>query len=107
MKPVIRRRRAKQDAEEAASYYVAEAGDGVAESFIAAVEHALDRIAHYPASGTLRYAHIVALPGLRAWPLKHFPYLIFYIDHDDRVDVWRVLRHSPDIEALPSESGNS
>jgi toxin ParE1/3/4 len=31
------------------------------------------------------------LPGLRFWPLTRYPHLVFYIEMDDHVDVWRVL----------------
>lgn len=38
-----------------------------------------------------RYAHELNLPGLRTWPLTRYPHLVFYIEHPDHVDVWRVL----------------
>jgi toxin ParE1/3/4 len=38
-----------------------------------------------------RYAHELDLPGLLCWPLKRYPYLVFYVERDDHIDVWRVL----------------
>lgn len=37
------------------------------------------------------------LEGLRLWPVNGFPYLIFYIERETQVDVWRAAcaaRHS-------------
>ena len=50
------------------------------------------------ATGSHRYAHELSLPGLRFWPLTRYPHLVFYIEMDDHIDMWRVLhgeRHIP------------
>jgi len=39
------------------------------------------------------------LPGLRFWPLTHYPHLVFYMEADDHIDVWRVLHGEQDIPA--------
>jgi toxin ParE1/3/4 len=41
---------------------------------------------------------------LRSWPLTRFPYLVFYFERDDCVDVWRVLQAQRDIPAWINES---
>ena len=69
VKPVVRRRRARQDVEAAAGYYAAEADETVVVNFIAAMEQALDHISHHPASGSPRYAQGLDLPDLRVWPV--------------------------------------
>jgi hypothetical protein len=33
------------------------------------------------------------------WPIRRFPYLIFYIEQPDALDVWRVLHGQRDIPA--------
>jgi toxin ParE1/3/4 len=33
------------------------------------------------------------------WPVRRFPYLIFYLETEDRVDVWRPLHNRRDIPA--------
>jgi toxin ParE1/3/4 len=99
VKPVIPRERARCDVDEAIDYYLAEADEKVALGFIDALERAYAHIARQPASGSPRYAHALDLPGLRSWPLKHYPYLVFYVEHDDHVDVWRVLHGERDIPA--------
>jgi toxin ParE1/3/4 len=47
--------------------------------------------------GSPRYAYELGLEGVRAWPLRRFPYLIFYIEKPDALDVWRVLHGQRDI----------
>ncbi len=39
------------------------------------------------------------LPGLRCWRLETVPYLVFYLDSGETVDVWRVLHAHRDIPA--------
>ena len=96
-KPVVPRARARQDVDDALTYYLQEAGDDVALRFIEALEAAYWHLSTHPASGSLRYAYELDLPGLRAWPLRGFPWLVFYAEADQHVDVWRVLHGSRDI----------
>jgi toxin ParE1/3/4 len=39
------------------------------------------------------------LPGLRFWPLKRYPYFVFYLERETHIDVWRVLHAERDIPA--------
>lgn len=96
---VIRRRIARVDIEEAATYYLDTAGWAVAEQFVAGVETALSRAAAHPAAGSPRYAGPLNRPGLRFWPIKGYPYLVFYLDRGEWLDVWRVLHAERDIPA--------
>ena len=77
--------------------------EAVALGFIDSLERAYGRIARHPATGSPRYAHELSLPWLRAWPLTRFPYLVFYIEHPDHIDVWRVLHGQRDILAWMQE----
>lgn len=43
------------------------------------------------------YAYELGLPGLRSWPLRRYPHLIFYLDRDDHVEIWRVINGMQDI----------
>ncbi|MGB8149528.1 MAG: type II toxin-antitoxin system RelE/ParE family toxin [Azonexus sp.] len=45
----------------------------------------------------MQYAHELSLPDLRFWPLKRFPYLVFYVERESHIDVWRVLHGKRDI----------
>ena len=96
-KPVIPRERANRDIDEAVDHYLAEAGEKTALGFINALERAYRHISRHPATGSPRYAHELDLPGLRSWPLKRYPYLVFYVERDDHLDIWRVLHGERDI----------
>ncbi len=98
-KRVVLRERADRDADEAVEHYLREAGERIALGFVDALERACAHIARHPAAGSSRHAHELNLPGLRAWPLKRYPYLLFYVERDDHVDVWRLLRAERDIPA--------
>jgi toxin ParE1/3/4 len=54
--------------------------------------------------GSPQHAHELNLPGLRFWPLTRFPYLGFYFERSDVVDVWRVLHAKRDTLAWMSGS---
>lgn len=98
-KPVIPGAVANRDVEAAIDYYLVEAAPGVALGFIDALEAAFARLSGQPISGSPRYAHEIDLPGLRVWPLRGYPYLIFYRETPEMVAVWRVLHGSRDIPA--------
>ena len=98
-KPVIPRQHARRDTEEAVDHYLAIAGAKTALRLIDALQRAYAQIARHPGSGSPRYAQELGLAGLRSWPLKRFPYLVFYVERDDHIDVWRVLHGERDIPA--------
>ena len=98
-KPVVPRAQARLDVEQAIDWYAGEAREQVAIGFVDAVERAWHAIAANPATGSPRYAHELNLPGLRSQRLKRYPYLVFYIDRGDHVDIWRVLHAQRDIPA--------
>lgn len=104
-KPVIPRELAKRDVDEAIDYYLGEHADAGALGFVAALEQAYAHISRHPASGATRYAVELNLPGLRTWPLKRYPFLVFYVEHADHVDVWRVLHGHRDIPEWMRETG--
>lgn len=102
-KPVVARSEANRDIAQAVRHYRTEGGEDVALGFVEALERAFAHIAGHPASGSPRYAHELDLPGLRAWPLKRYPYLVFYAEGADGVEVWRVLQAGRDIPAWIGE----
>lgn len=103
IKPVVPRALATRDVAEAVAYYLNEGTVQAALDFIAALELAYEHIGRHPGSGTSRYAHEVDIPGLRCWPLSRFPYLVFYVERQDHVDVWRILHGRRDIPAWMQE----
>jgi len=103
-KPVVPREQAVRDVEDAVDHYVSEGAAHAAIAFIDALEKGYAHIGLYPATGSPRYGHELSLPGLRSWLLTGFPYLIFYIEKVDHVDVWRVLHGQRDIPASMREA---
>lgn len=103
-KPVVPRERAHRDALEAIDYYLDQGSEPAALGFIEALQQAYRHISRQPASGSPRYAHELNLPDLRFWPLKRYPYLVFYVERDDHIDVWRILHGQRDIPAWMRET---
>ena len=102
-KPVVPRELARREVDAAVDHFIHEAGPDVALGFIDALETVYRAIADRPAAGSPRYAHEVAIPGLRSRRLKRYPYLVFYVERDDQIDVWRVLHAHRDIPAWMQE----
>lgn len=98
-KPIVRRRGAQLDVDQAIDFYLLEAGQTVALGFIDALERAYRLISEQPGIGGGRYAHALDLPGLRSWPLRDYPFVVFYFEHQTHVEVWRVLHAARDIPA--------
>ena len=97
-KPVVLRQSARDDLRDAVVYYALEAGPRVAERFIEAYEAAYRRLEFTPGIGSPRYEHEFGLPGLRSLQLDRFPYLIFYVEYVDQLEIWRIphaQRHIP------------
>jgi len=102
-KPVIPRSQANWDVDTAIAYYLEEGADDAALGFIDALEDAYGNIGRHPAAGSPRYAHELGIADLRFWVTPAYPYLIFYIENSDHIDVWRVLHGQRDIPAWLSE----
>ena len=103
VKAVVPRAHARRDVDEAIDHYLGEAGEKAALGFIDDLERVFSHVAHRPAAGSPRYAHALDLPGLRSWPLKHYPYLVFCTERGDSIDVWRVLHGKRDVPARMRE----
>jgi len=86
-----------RDIDAAIAFYLEDGGAAAALGFVDAVEQAFVHIGSQAASGSPRYAHELNLPGLRSWPLSTYPYLVFYVVQETRIDVWRVLHGRRDI----------
>jgi len=96
MKRLVRRGVADADVLSALTYYIENAPE-YALSFIDDLEHAYQHIQSFPESGSTRYAFELDLPALRAWQCNQFSYLIFYVNHPQQVEVWRMLHSKQDI----------
>ncbi|MYE35279.1 MAG: type II toxin-antitoxin system RelE/ParE family toxin [Gemmatimonadales bacterium] len=103
---IILRASARRDVDHAIVRYLESAGPEVALGFIDALESALAHVAHNPGSGSPRHGQELNLPGLRSWLLSSYSYLIFYMEGEGVVDVWRILHGRRDIpESLRRDDG--
>lgn len=98
-KAVALREQARRDVEEIVDYLLSEGAEAAALGFIDELQKVYAHIGRHPAAGSPRYAHELNLPGLRAWVLSKYPFLIFYVEHPDGIDIWRVLHSERDIPA--------
>jgi toxin ParE1/3/4 len=103
VKPVIPREQASEDVTSAIDYYLADDAVDAALGFIDALAQAYAHLSRNAATGSPRYAHELSLAGLRAWPLTGYPYLVFYLERDEHIDVWRVLHTQRDIAQRMAE----
>ena len=102
-KPIVLRARALRDAEEAVENDLAVAPAAVALAFIDALEEAFHRMRAHLGSGSPHDARELDLPGLRSSLVTEFPYLVFYVEGEAGIDVWRVLHAARDIRAWLQE----
>ena len=98
-KTVRLRQLATTDLDEPSEYYRHEVGEHTARDFIDAGERGMSRISRSPLVGSVQFAYELAIPDLRAWPLRRFPYVVFYVVSDHEIDVWRILDTRRDLPA--------
>jgi toxin ParE1/3/4 len=95
-KPILRRARADVDVFEAIAHDLA-VSESVAQGFADALEAAVRHIGRSPGTGSPRYGHELAIPGLRFWRCTRYPCLVFYVERPEHIEVWRVLHGERDI----------
>jgi toxin ParE1/3/4 len=61
------------------------------------VRAAYQSTADFPSAGSPRYGLELELPELPTHMLKRYPYIVFYVERDDHIDLWRVLHAQRDI----------
>jgi toxin ParE1/3/4 len=107
MKPVRVRPRADSEIDALADY-IARDDAGAALRFMDATRKTLDLIGARPGIGSLRYAHLPMLEGLRVTPVQGFEnHLVFYIERQVYVDVIRVLHSARDLPVALAGEGES
>ncbi|MFN3946231.1 MAG: type II toxin-antitoxin system RelE/ParE family toxin [Allosphingosinicella sp.] len=99
-KPVLRRRAARNDIIAASDHYEDEAGADIARRFLGAVEEAIGKLGERPGAGSPRLGEALGMPRLRSRPVDRFPYLIFYEESGDRVEIVRVLHTKRDLAGI-------
>ena len=102
---VLLRAVARQDIDAAVDFYLQQSAPQAATDLVDELERALQHLARFPSTGSPRYAHELDLPGLRVWALSQFPYLVFYQDQGESLDVWRVLHQRKDMPQSFQDQG--
>ncbi len=100
MKPLLQRKAAQDDIVAAFDRYLHEANETIALRFLAALDSLFSQLSRFPDSGSSRYAEALAIDGLRDAVTPRFPYLVFYFDREQYVDVVRVLHQERDLARL-------
>lgn len=98
-KRVVLTEQARRDVRQITAWYRKEGGAALAQRWVAAMEDALRHIGAHPQTGVTRYAVQLKLDDLRFWSASGFPYLVFYVEREQRIDVGRVLHGKRDIPA--------
>ena len=102
--PVTQRPRARIDLLEQFIYFSEQSSVALAERYFAAIDQTCLRLVKHPRSGALYESGIARLSSLRRLPVISFDnYLIFYLTHDNGIEVIRVLHAARDIESTFAE----
>jgi toxin ParE1/3/4 len=104
MKRALQRALAQQDIENAFDYYLSAAGPATAIDFVQEIDACMQRNEHFPESGSSRYADQLDVEGFRFSAVIRFPYLVFYFERPDYLDIVRVLHLHQDIPGILGES---
>jgi toxin ParE1/3/4 len=104
MKPIRVRPLADLDVEEIA-IAIAKDHPDAARRFLEAMEGVYGLIAAQPGIGSPRYAHVPLLAGVRMFVVPGFSnYLVFYLEHEEHVEIVRVLNGVRDVPFLLERS---
>jgi toxin ParE1/3/4 len=88
---------ARRDLERASDFYEDTAGPEVVRRFLEAARMAFREIGARPGAGSPRYGEKLRAPHLRTRRVSRFPYLIFYVESEDVIEVMRVLHEKRDV----------
>lgn len=98
-RPVFTSARADDDIAAAIDYYRGEGESAAAAGFVDELEAVFRLIGEHPSIGSTRFALETRIDQLRSTPLRHFPYLVFFVERGDAVTVVRVLHTRRDLPA--------
>lgn len=96
-KPVIVRALADLDIDAAFEHYLSTGGSEIGLRFAEEVAKAFAHISRHPGTGSPKYGRQLNIPGLRAWTLSRYPFIVFYLEMAEAVEVVRVLHGAMDL----------
>jgi toxin ParE1/3/4 len=97
MRAVHLRAAARRDLVEHYVYLGENAGEGIADRFLACVEATFTRMTEHPHMGAPLTLRRPELAGVRKWPVEDFEkFLIFYMPRENGISVVRVLHAAQD-----------
>ncbi len=102
-KRVVLSHQARRDIRDTTAWYRKEGGTALAQRWVNAVERGVRHLGAHPKTGITRYAVQLNLDELRFWPLDGFPYLLFYFERPQHIEVGRVLHAQRDVPAWMGE----
>lgn len=79
------------------AWYTDEAGDKVAERFIRSLRETEGRISRNPSLGPTSFTYGASKQATRYGAVDGFPYLVFYLNLDEHIEIVRVLHERRDI----------
>jgi len=100
MKRVVQSASARDDARTTVEFYKREAGHDMASRLVDALRECFGQISQWPAIGSSQWGQVVGIADLRSVAVTGFPYVVFYVERDDCVQVWRILHQRRDLEPL-------
>ena len=80
--------------------YLQQENTAQALAFLDAIEASFQQLVDNPDIGSPRYAAILPVDGLRFWRVGKFPWLIFYLVAESKIDVVRILHGAQDIPTV-------
>ena len=104
LKPIVRRPKAAEDVESHA-IYIADGSIDAALRFLERAEQTIKGLALFPASGAPFPSSVSELAAMRTKLVKDFPnHVVFYIEHEETIEVVRVLRGGQDMSVEVEKS---
>lgn len=107
MKPAILRPQALRDQQGEVRYYRRQGGTRLAVQLVEASTAALDQLEREPGMGSPRFGQLLGIPGLRSWRVNRFPLLWCYFEHEDHLDIVRLLGERQNIGAILGKDFNA
>ena len=82
------------------AYYAEQGGAALAERFYAALKSTFQSLVENPGHGRRFESSHAALAGVRIWLVHGFPFLVYYREVDDGIEILHVLHGARDRDRI-------